>query len=101
MAAATCPLPRPRSVPPLCTVCVCVTLTPGPVCASVCPQWPPLLRASLLKGGQGACCSAELFSGAARFHLAARISGRGGAGSWKDCLLTIPEHSALSPRGEP
>lgn len=55
----------------------------------------PQLRASLLKGGQSACCSAELFSETARFHLAVRISRRGGGGVLQDCLLTTPvtEHS--------
>lgn len=71
---------------------------PGPqLCASQCTVWvtPPPARcalasahsghpqlcASLLKGGQSACCSTELFSEAARFHLAVRVSGRGGGGT--------------------
>lgn len=61
--------------------CVCDTHPPAPCALASAHSGHPQLRASLLKGGQSACCSAELFSEAARFHLAARMSGRGGGGT--------------------
>lgn len=76
MAAASCHQPWGAQ----CTVCV--TPTPGaPHAPASAHSGHPQLHASLLKGGQRACCSAELFSEAARFHLAARMSGRGGGGT--------------------
>lgn len=74
----TAAAPHPRSVP-LCTVCV--TPTPGPCAPASAHSGRPQLCASLLKGRHSACCSAELFSEAARFHLAARMLGRGGGGT--------------------
>lgn len=57
----------------------------------------PQLRASLLKGGQSACCSAELFSDAARFHLAVRMLGRGGVVCWKTVFSLLQQESTLTP----
>lgn len=60
--------------------CVCDTHPQAPRAPVSAHSGHPQLHASLLKGGQRACCSAELFSEAARFHLAVRMSGMGGGG---------------------
>lgn len=60
---------------------VCDTHPRAPRAPASAHSGHPQLHASLLKGGRRACCSAELFSEAARFHLAERMSGRGGGGT--------------------
>ena len=84
MAAAPCP----QLCASQCTVCV--TPTPGSVCAGVCPQWPP-----------PAVCQPAEGRAERLLSFGSESVGEGRGRDAGDCLLTTPATEHPPPPGSP
>lgn len=85
------------SVPPLCTVCV--TPTPGPVCASVCPQWPPPAACQPAEGRAERLLQRRAIFRSCQVSFGSENIGEGRSGMLEDCLFITPAREHPRPLG--
>lgn len=85
------------SVPPLCTVCV--TPTPGLVCASVCPQWPPPAACQPAEGRAECLLQHGAIFRSCQVSFGSENIGEGRGGMLEDCLFITPAREHPHPLG--
>lgn len=87
------------SVPPLCTVCV--TPTPGSVCASVCPQWPPPAACQPAEGRAERLLQRRAIFRSCQVSFGSENIGEGRGSMLEDYLFITPAREHPHPLGAP